>query len=372
MIFGIIRDGVRSAFVRIVRYIVFAIIALLIFYIIGIFTNKKAHALVIKDSLQIHYQNNKDRETDTIYPTDTSSTAIEFALSSPISTNYDIVGFNMVRFGIHGVMTIGGTFSCSGSYNNLSTGTNVPMSWMCDNTSSYEKITSLYAGNGEYFRVYGFVRYSDGTQGTCYRSNEYENYIMCPTNGSNITSFVWRMNTALANEFDGVKYHVTMNDEVLLFNYDSTEIINSNGVIIQQQQQTNQTITDSSTTTSQANATSSLNTISGQFNDVLNGWGGEWSSLTHVVLEPINTILYAFDSGTTCSPITLTIPYLNDGQTITLPCMSTIYGTYFSGFITVFAMIIGGLYGYRTVIYILSTIKDVIDAENDKIEVIDL
>jgi len=55
-----------------------------------------------------------------------------------------------------------------------------------------------------------------------------------------------------------------------------------------------------------------------------------------------------------------------------LPCMSSIYGTYFSGFITVFVMIIGGLYGYRTIIYILRTIKEVIDAENDKIEVIDL
>ena len=371
MIFGIIRDGVRSAFVRIVRYIVFAIIALLIFYIIGIFTNKKVNALAIKGSTQIQYSNNHDRETQIINPssssTFTTSTSIEFALSSPLTTNYDLVGFNMARFGIHG--TTGN--NASNSFCSFTYLTN-QLSYSECTGSQLERIISEFSGGGEYYHVYGFVRYSDGTQGTCYRSTEYENYIMCPTNASSITSFVWRMNTALANDFNTLTFHVTMNDEVLLFNYESTEIINSNGVIIQQQQQTQQTITDSTTTTSQANATSSLNTISGQFNDVLNGWGGQWSSLTHVVLEPINTVLYAFDSGTTCTPITLTIPYLNDGQTITLPCMSSIYGTYFSGFITVFAMIIGGLYGYRTVMYILRTIKDVIDAENDKIEVIDL
>ena len=367
MIFGIIRDGVRSAFVRIVRYIVFAIIALIIFYVIGVFTNKKANALAIKGSQMIQYRNNHDRETQTITATTTTSTSLEFELSSPLTTNYDLVGFNMARFGIHG--TTGGN---SGDTHCNITYVNGQMSYFDCNTNNIDTILADYSGNGVYYHVYGFVRYSDGTQGTCYRSTEYENYIMCPTNGSSITSFVWRMNTALATLFNGVYFHVTMNDEVLLFNYESTDIINGLGNIQTQQQQTQQTITDSTTTTSQANATSSLNTISGQFNDVLNGWGGQWSSLTHVVLEPINTILYAFDSGTTCTPITLTIPYLNDGQTITLPCMSSIYGQYFSGFITVFVMIIGGLYGYRTVMYILRTIKEVIDAENDKIEVIDL
>ena len=224
MIFGIIRDGVRSAFVRIVRYIVFAIIALLIFYIIGIFTNKKVNALAIKGSTQIQYRDNHDRETQIINPSSssafTTSTSIEFQLSSPLTTNYDLVGFNMARFGIHG--TTGN--NASNSFCSFTYLTN-QLSYSECTGSQVERIISEFSGGGEYYHVYGFVRYSDGTQGTCYRSTEYENYIMCPTNASSITSFVWRMNTALANDFNTLTFHVTMNDEVLLFNYFSRFII---------------------------------------------------------------------------------------------------------------------------------------------------
>lgn len=41
MIFGILKDGVRSAFVRIVRMFVYVILIILIIYLIGLFTNNK-------------------------------------------------------------------------------------------------------------------------------------------------------------------------------------------------------------------------------------------------------------------------------------------------------------------------------------------
>lgn len=41
MIFGILKDGVRSACVRIVRMFVYVILIILIIYLIGLFTDKK-------------------------------------------------------------------------------------------------------------------------------------------------------------------------------------------------------------------------------------------------------------------------------------------------------------------------------------------
>ena len=367
MIFGIIRDGVRSAFVRIVRYIVFAIIALIIFYVIGIFTNKKAHALVAKN---LTYQPNaiatNNKKGSYIFTSSSSSNHwFNIPLQNPYTktNDYDLIAFRFDALNYHVEDEFGNyvwdiILYDHGSYEDG--GLNVsPNPWQ-------------NGGNGNLITVTGVIWDGSNNAHLCYFAADTPSYLFCPLPNNYVVSKIGLYVTASTPPNHRIVFDYEINNSFYFYNYESTEIINSNGVIIQQQQQTTQTITDSTTTTSQSNATSSLNTISGQFNDVLNGWGGQWSSLTHVVLEPINTVLYAFDSGTTCTPITLTIPYLNDGQTITLPCMSSIYGTYFSGFITVFAMIIGGLYGYRTVMYILRTIKDVIDAENDKIEVIDL
>jgi len=372
MIFGIIRDGVRSAFVRIVRYIVFAIIALLVIYLIGVFTNKKAHALTQKGSAWDPDITNKERtyswtNTDSNGQPRSWTQWFEYPLSSnwTINNDYDLVAFKFTRFN-YATTQYDNYIDINGSQN-LQTGTfwaQISDARPFDYEGTKITVTALY-----------FTPNNTGV--SCYESSEVQDVFLCPiSRGTVINRFAIIVNVTVPNQ-KTLYIDTVMERSKYFFNYDSTDIIDyleDSGVqqIVTQQQQTNEFITNNNTTTSQANATSSLNTISGQFNDVLNGWGGEWSSLTHVVLEPINTILYAFDSGTTCTPITLTIPYLNDGQTITLPCMSSIYGTYFSGFITVFVMIIGGLYGYRTIIYILRTIKEVIDAENDKIEVIDL
>ena len=366
MIFGIIRDGVRSAFVRIVRYIVFAIIALLIFYIIGIFTNKKASALTFKGTIYDAFTNGGDASGSGLTGNGTRDNY--FYLNTPKDyTAYDFVGFRINQFSTY-FADLGYTNSCSGTYNS-STGR---FSYGCSGNyggSSYDSEAYTLIANA-IWRVKTSNNSSDNFALPCWFSSEYEGTFICPVDkNSNLIGIDVMVKYSSLEPFS---YNLGMSGLKFALNSDNTDIVVQQGQANVILQQTQDTLTNDTTTTSQANATSSLNTISGQFNDVLNGWGGQWSSLTHVVLEPINTILYAFDSGTTCTPITLTIPYLNDGQTITLPCMSSIYGQYFSGFITVFVMIIGGLYGYRTVMYILRTIKEVIDAENDKIEVIDL
>lgn len=359
MIFGIIRDGVRSAFVRIVRYIVFAIIALLVFYIIGIFTNKKASALVYKNALWNPDFSNRS-QSYTFWSGNTNAWFdYPFASNWTNNTDYDLIGFHMNR----------------------------------NTMQTYHNSSSTVASNPNAYTITGLIFDTNGTGYMCLLSSQVEDTFLCPiVKGTTYTKFGVNVNVVDNNIDYTLQLDIIVERNRLFYNYESSDIITYfegngglGGMVIEQQEtndllqdsidvqtDTNTYIKDNNTTNAQANTTNSLNTVAGQFNDILNGWGGQWSSLTHVVLEPINTILYAFDSNTTCSPITLTIPYLNDGQTITLPCMSSIYGTYFSSFISVFAMIIGGLYGYRTVMYILRTIKEVIDAENDKIEVIDL
>lgn len=355
----VVGAGFKGALIRFFRLLFFAIIVIIVIYVVGIFTNKKASALSIKGSQMIQYKNNHDRETQTITAQNTTSTALEFELNSPLTTNYDIVGFNMARFGIHGTTGTGSATShCDISY------LNGQMSDVDCSSSTLDTILADYSGNGIYYHVYGFVRYSDGTQGTCYKSSEYENYIMCPTNDSSITSFVWRMNTALATLFNGIYFHVTMNDEVLLFNYESTDIINGLGNIQTQQQQTNQTLTDSNTTTSQANSTNALSGIQTTMESKLKGT----NELTQMVMAPLTILTNV--SNASCTPIQWHIPLVNYDATI--PCMSTIYSTHFSTILALFSTIITGVFAYRTIVKLVSTIKDSLDAENDKLEVLDL
>lgn len=352
----VVGAGFKGALIKFFKLLFFAIIVLIVIYVVGIFTNKKAKALVIKDSINVQYVNGKDRETQLITATQTTSTSVEFALSTPITTSYDLIGFNMVRFGIHGSYGSGNDI-CTVYYsgNQIST-------FSCPSNDNH--ISAIYSGGGEYYHVYGFVRYSDGTQGTCYRSTEYENYIMCPTNGSTITSFVWRMNTAIATNFNSIYYSVTMNDEALLFNFDSTDIINGLGNIQTQQQQTNQTLTDSNTTTSQQNSTNALSGIQTTMQTKLKGT----NELTQMVMAPLTVLTTV--AGSSCQPITWHIPLVNYDATI--PCMSTIYTEFFSTILTLFSTIITGIFAYRTVVKLVSTIKDSLDAENDKLEVLDL
>ena len=308
--------------------IAFALTFLILFCI----SQKHAGALVIKNSQQIHYVDNNDRTTQTINSATTTSTSVEFPLTQPLTTSYDLVGFNMARFGIH--LTLGsGNYSQESCTINYANGQQV--GYTCSGGSSLEKIVADYVGGSEYFHVYGFVRYSDGTQGTCYRSTEYENYIMCPTNGSSIISFVWRLNTALTTQFTGIYFHVTMNDEVLLFNYDSTDIINGLGNITTQQQQTNQAITNSDTTGAGTGAVS----------DFTNGSTGLNTDLDNAVgVNSFTTIFTNFFTqieNSTCTPLTLPIPYTNEN--LVLPCLGTEFENRIPVLWTLYVTIITGV-----------------------------
>ena len=52
--------------------------------------------------------------------------------------------------------------------------------------------------------------------------------------------------------------------------------------------------------------------------------------------------------------------------------MSTIYNGYFSTFISIFSLVMTSLLGYRSMVRLFNSIKAMIDAEDDKVEVVDL
>ena len=348
---NILKEGVKSALVRIVRLIVYSLIVLVVFYIIGLITSHKASALSYKSEIYdpAYVQNTKQGY---VFGPGNANHWFhwDFASNWTNTTDYDLLGFKLNTY-------VGQVQNNSG-------------------------LNILFQ---DYYTIQAILWTSNNYGVPCYLSGEYLDTFLCPINKNETYHSI----SIIANAFDPIaninlELQVELERTRILLNYDSTDIIsyfeNSQtgiGQIVIQQQQTTQVIqdtndyiTDNTTTGSETQAENSLNTISGQFNDALNGWGGQWSDVTHIVLEPINVMLYVLDPATACRPITLNVPFVN--TTITLPCYGAAFSQFFPTLMSLVVIIFSGLYGYRTVMYILRTLKGVLDAEDDKIEVIDL
>lgn len=353
---NILKEGVRSALVRLVRYLVFGIIALAIFWLIGLFTNKKASALTIQESIYDPDIVNKEQTYDFWSGSRNAWLTFDFTSNITVNNDYDLLSFKVNQ-------------NSSIVYN---TGQN--QVWEVDNL----------------FVVTPILWQSDNTGIMCYFTSEYQDVFVCPIQRGVSYHGVSLVVNVVDNNMDFIiHYMVIMERNKTYMNYDSTDVINyfssSGGFanVVVEQQITNTTLTQQYNFIQQndqqsVNTTTggSLDTLSGKFNDMLNGWGGQWSTLTRVVFEPIQLLVNIGDTQNTCQPLRLRIPYVSNSTwgdyIIELPCMGNIYNGFFSNFMTVFSTIIVGLYCYRAIIYFLSTIKGVLDAEDDKLEVINL
>lgn len=83
---------------------------------------------------------------------------------------------------------------------------------------------------------------------------------------------------------------------------------------------------------------------------------------------PFN-FLRSFTSAT-CSPIEIPIPFV--GGTITLPCISSLLNQYVSQLYNIIVIVVNGFIVYRITMRNIDTCTDVVKADDDKIEVIDL
>jgi len=100
------------------------------------------------------------------------------------------------------------------------------------------------------------------------------------------------------------------------------------------------------------------------------GLGQDEFGLGAAVTAPLTFIASLPSKAANCTPIALTLPYVN--SQITLPCMSSIYQTHFGLIFSLFQTIMLGLFGYYAAVKVYGNIKQMKDPEDDRIEVVKL
>ena len=348
----VVGAGFKGALIKFFRLLFFAIIVLIVVYVVGIFTNKKASALTYKGTLYDTYQNGNDRSSNGTL-TGNGQKDNYYYLNAPKDyTTYDFVGFRINQFSTY-FADLGYTNSCTGTYNE-STGR---ISYGCTGNyggSSYVSEAYTLTANA-IWRAKTSSNSSDNFTLPCWFSSEYEGTFICPVEkNSNLIGIDVIVKYSTLEPFS---YNLSMTGLKFALNSDNTDIV-------VQQGQTNTILQDSDITTSQTNSTTALTGIQTTMETKLKGT----NELTQMVMAPLTILTNV--AGSTCQPITWNIPLVNYEATI--PCMSTIYNTHFSQILALFSTVITGIFAYRTVVKLVSTIKDSLDAENDKLEVLDL
>lgn len=343
---NIIKDGVRGALTKLVRTIVYIFLLLAIFYIIGLLTSKKASALTYKGNLWEPDMSNKD--TSYVFGADNASHWFDFwfAQNYTNNTDYDLMGFRLNR-------NVG-----------------VVQDW-----SDYNDHIS------DYYTLQGILWKTDGTGIPCYNSGDYLDTFFCPISKNETYNHF----TIMANVFNPVAnlnldLQLSLEQNRFFYNYDSTDIItaiNNNGTmqIVNQQSITNQIISEqnsyiqsNSTTQAESDTQNAITDLTDDFTSAFTSGLGNYSKLTEAIFSPINIALTSLED--TCTPMHWDIPFVNVSTDV--PCMSTIYNGFFRTFMTVFISIITGMYAYRTILKLFAGVKSTLDAEDDKIEVVDL
>jgi len=100
------------------------------------------------------------------------------------------------------------------------------------------------------------------------------------------------------------------------------------------------------------------------------GLGHDEFGLGAAVTAPLTFIASLPSKSANCTPITLTLPYVN--REISLPCMTSIYQTHFGLIFSLFQTIMLGLFGYYAAVKVYGNIKQMKDPEDDRIEVVKL
>ena len=365
-------EGVRSAFIRIIRLITYIVIGLILFYIIGLFTTNKAKAEIINKGQYSLGGWQSNQKNGYIVPNSSvtgvppyGDASIIFQLNNELTpdTSYDYVGFKM-WFDVYRTTATGDNYcpkyvytynsngqisqiNCSGPYNNS------------DVDGSYDiQVIALNSNN-------------ETTH--CFFSSDIDNVILCPT-----AKKINRIGIHIGSSYSRLEYRIEINNSFTYYNMGSTEIVNAlNGVALNQtnttttiQQQTqiitqqNQYMQNYDVTSSMTNANSSFTIMSNEITQQLSSA----NALTQIVIAPVSMFIeLASDS---CSPLVLNVPFVN--YQAQLPCMKPIFNQYFLGLYTIFTTAISAIMTYWVSVKTFSLIKDILDCDNDRIEVIDL
>ena len=129
---------------------------------------------------------------------------------------------------------------------------------------------------------------------------------------------------------------------------------------------TNDKLDDLNNTINNDDTSSAVN----KANDFFSGFTTDTFGLTSIITSPL-TLIGSITSST-CSPLSLKIPFLEKNNNLQLPCMSTIYQDNFGSFLTVYQTITFGITAYWVCIKIFALVKDFKNPDEDKVEVLDL
>lgn len=126
-----------------------------------------------------------------------------------------------------------------------------------------------------------------------------------------------------------------------------------------QQEKTNDTLNDDDTTDSTNKA-----------NEFFSGFTTDTFGLTSIITAPLSLI--GSITSSTCSPLSLDIPFLSKNNKLNLPCMNSIYRENFGSFLDIYQTITFGIVAYWVCVKIFALVKEFKNPDEDKVEVLDL
>lgn len=133
---------------------------------------------------------------------------------------------------------------------------------------------------------------------------------------------------------------------------------------IEEDKKTNQNLEDLNDNLTSSDTSDASSSADSFFNDFdKNDYG-----LADIVKIPLNFITNI--SSATCTPLSIPIPFVDTD--FTLPCMYSIYQTYFGNILSIYQTITFGMIAYYIVLDIFRMIKNFKDPNNDEIEVLEL
>lgn len=368
------KDSIRYILTRVFVLLIVGVIFIAIFYFLGKKNEKlytylgieKAYAYTWKYGMP---NNIITRQYSGVITNNNTSpnTEVGFALSPPSVIdnpgNYDYMGIKFLHLSFKNyadyTSTSQNVYCDEWAYHNLTQvcpggDCSTPLAYQdieCIGTNSSGYNSSTFAEGTISFRAH--IQDSDNKGYPCFFTTEFDSMLICPI-GPNIKKVSFYINSS----YKRTEYNFEIDPSFYFYNQDSTEIVNALQGLNQNQQTIINSITDYSTTSSGTSFATFMNNYT---NTIPN-------NITRIVATPLQTIVNL--QGATCSPLQLTIPFIN--QTFTLPCMSNIYQQYFGAFFNLYQLIVSGLVTYWCIIGILNTAKSLLDANDDKIEVLDL
>ena len=134
-------------------------------------------------------------------------------------------------------------------------------------------------------------------------------------------------------------------------------MINQNQQIINNGNQTNNTINDDNVDESTNKATDFFNNFD----------SGDTGTLTDIISLPLD---FLDKLNNSCSSIVLPVPYIGD---ITLPCLQTYLSSFIpESLLNLIKLLVNGFLTYKIVISLVDFINSLKDPNNDDLEVMDL